>query len=82
MFLLRVKVTPNAAQNQIIGWEGDTLRIRIRGVPEKGRVNQELIAFLSATLNLPKSHIQILSGHTNRVKRLQIEGITEFPPIE
>jgi uncharacterized protein YggU (UPF0235/DUF167 family) len=55
------------------------LRVRIRGIPEKGKVNEELIAFLAKTLGIAKSRIEILSGHTSRLKRLKIEGISEFP---
>jgi uncharacterized protein (TIGR00251 family) len=72
-------VTPNAAKNQIIGFEEGVLRVRIRGVPEKGRVNEELIAFLAQVLKIAKSRIQILSGHTSRIKRLKIEGLEQLP---
>jgi len=75
--IFQIKVTPNAAKNQIIGYEEGVLRLRIRGVPEKGRVNEELIEFLAETLNLAKSEIAILSGHTSRLKRLKIEGLTQ-----
>ena len=73
---IQVKVTPNASKNQILGWEDETLRIKVRGVPEKGRVNEELIEFLADLLDLAKSQIQLLSGHTSRIKRLKIEGIS------
>jgi hypothetical protein len=72
--ILQIKVTPNASKNQILGWEGNLLRLRIKGVPEKGRVNEELIEYLAETLDIAKSQIEILSGHTSRLKRLKIEG--------
>jgi uncharacterized protein (TIGR00251 family) len=78
-FVLQVKITPNAAKNQIIGFEEGILRIRIRGVPEKGKVNRELIAFLADVLGITKSSIQIVSGHTARIKRLEIAGLKEWP---
>ena len=80
--ILHVKVTPNASKNEIVGWEGELLRMRIRGVPEKGRVNEELIAFLAKYLKIAKSQIEIVSGHTSRLKRVKIEGLSEFPKIE
>lgn len=79
--ILQIKVTPNASKNQIIGFEEKVLKVRIRGVPEKGRVNEELIEFLAETLGIAKSNIKILSGDTSRLKRLKIEGIDEFPQI-
>ncbi|MBU6382828.1 MAG: DUF167 domain-containing protein [Verrucomicrobia bacterium] len=70
--IITVKVTPNASKNEIVGWEGEVLRVRIKGVPEKGRVNEALIAFLAQEYKVAKSHITILSGHTARMKRIQI----------
>ena len=50
--------------------------IKIRGVPEKGKVNENLIAFLAETLKIAKSQIEIVSGETSRLKRLEIKGIS------
>ncbi len=79
--IIQIKVTPNASKNQLIGYQEGVLRVRIRGVPEKGRVNEELIEFLADILGIAKSQIEILSGHTSRLKRLKIEGISQFPSI-
>ena len=75
--ILNIKVLPNASKNSIEGWENERLRIRIRGVPEKGKANENLIAFLAKEFGISKSQIKILSGHTSRLKRLEIEGISE-----
>lgn len=74
---INVKVTPNASNNQIIGWKEDLLCLRIHGAPEKGRVNDELITFFADLLDIAKSKIEIISGHTFRLKRLKIEGISQ-----
>lgn len=76
--ILQVKVTPNASKNEILGWEGNVLKIKVRGVPEKGKVNENLIEFLAQTLHIAKSRITLLSGHTGRLKRLEIEGISKL----
>lgn len=74
---LQLKVTPNGSKNEFLGWEGETLRVRIKGIPEKGRVNEELIAFLSQTFRIAKSQIEIKTGHTSRLKRVKLEGVTQ-----
>ena len=74
--IIEVKVTPNASKSEILGWEENRLLIRVRGVPDKGKVNANLIQFLAKTLDIAKSRIQILSGETSRLKRLSIEGIS------
>lgn len=76
-FQLVVKVTPHSARNQILGWEEGVLKVKIKGVPEKGKVNEELILFVAQVLAISPSKIHLLSGHTSRLKRLQIEGSRE-----
>ncbi len=74
---LKVKITPNAKKNEIVGWFGDQLKIKIAAVPEKGKANKELINFLSSELDLPKSFFEVVQGHTSSSKLLEIKGICE-----
>jgi uncharacterized protein len=74
---LSVKVIPNAPRNQVVGWEDGRLRIRICGVPEKGRANQILVDYLAEELGIAKSRIVIHSGEKSRLKRVRIEGLTQ-----
>lgn len=73
--VLTVKVTPKASFNEIVGWENDMLKIRIRAVPEKGAANQELISFLAKKLNIGKSQVILLKGSTTRIKRICLKGL-------
>ncbi len=77
MTIIQIKVTPNASKNQILDWTEGVLRLRIKGVPEKGQVNEELIAFLAKQLGIAKSHIEMVSGATSRIKRLKIACFTK-----
>lgn len=76
---LELWVTPNAARDQLIGTmvrdDGHAvLRLKVRAVPEKGKANQAVIAFLSKKLDLPKGAISITRGETGRQKRARIDG--------
>lgn len=73
--MLKIKVTPNAKQNAIVGFQGDILKIKLHATPEKGKANELLIEFLSKELRIPKSNIRILSGHTSRLKKVEIQGV-------
>lgn len=73
--ILTVKITPNASRNSIEGWQGDCLRIRIAAPPDKGKANEELIEFLAKTLHVPKRTISIRSGHTSRLKRVELSSV-------
>jgi uncharacterized protein (TIGR00251 family) len=74
---LVVKVIPNAKKNAIEGVCDGVLKVRIQAPPDKGKANDELIAFLAKSFNLSKSQIRIVSGQTARLKRLIIEGIID-----
>lgn len=74
--ILEVKITPNASKNEILRWEENRLVIKIQGIPEKGKVNENLISFLARTLGIAKAQIKIVAGQTSRLKKLNIQGIS------
>jgi uncharacterized protein len=74
--IIKVKITPKSKLNQILDFENDILKIKIKAVPEKGKANQELINFLSDILSISKSSIKILSGEHAKIKLIQIDNIT------
>jgi len=76
MTIIQVKITPRSSKNAFEGWQGDVLRIRLHAVPKKGEANEELISFLSERLEIPKSHIRLVSGQTSRLKRIEIREMS------
>ena len=73
--LLPVKVYPGAGRNEIAGFSGGVLQIKIAAPPEKGKANRELTDFLSRILGVKKSSISIIKGETGRNKLIAIEGL-------
>jgi hypothetical protein len=74
-----IRLTPNARRAEFgglmdIGDNKTALKVSINAVPEDGKANKELIAFLAKAWKLPKSSLSLLSGHTNRLKVILIEG--------
>ncbi len=80
-FKITVIVTPKSQQNRILSCELNpensefTLKVKVRGIPENGQVNENLINYLSTELNLAKSSLQIISGFTSRQKILSINAL-------
>lgn len=72
----KVKVVPKSSQSKIVGWEQDELKVRLAAVPEKGEANLELIRLLAEVLKVGKSKVQLVSGETNRHKRICISDIS------
>lgn len=73
---LKIRVTPKSSKNSVIGWENETLKLKIAAVPEKGAANKETIKFLSEILDIPKSKIEITAGESSRNKTVHLEGIS------
>lgn len=72
---LTVKVVPGSSRNQIVGWLGDSLKIKVTAPPEKGRANQAIVALLASTLGVSTDDIQIESGHSSPSKIVAINGM-------
>ena len=71
-----IQVQPNAARNEVVGFEEGVLRVRIAAPPVKGKANRELIDFLSKRLGVSKGSITIEKGLTSRRKVVAIEGLS------
>ncbi len=70
--LLTIHVTPGAKSNQVIGWQGKTLKIKIAAPPVDSKANEALIDFLAARLGLKRYEITLESGRASRDKRVRI----------
>lgn len=71
---LWVKVTPKAHRSEIVGWEENYLKVRLKAVPEKGAANAELIRLLADFLSMSRECVQLVSGETSRKKKLRLSG--------
>ncbi len=73
---LSVRIQPRASKNEIVAREGGGIKIRLTAPPVDGAANEALIRFLSDILSVPKSQIEIVSGHASRDKIVRISGIS------
>ncbi len=69
-----VKVIPRAKRNEIVGAEGDAVKIRLHAPPVDGRANERLIEFLAEVLDLARAQIEIVRGETSRHKVVRVRG--------
>jgi uncharacterized protein (TIGR00251 family) len=74
---LRLRVSPGASRSEIVGPHGDAWRVRVAAPPESGKANEALLGLLAATLDVPRSSIEILSGHGSRDKTVVVRGLTK-----
>jgi uncharacterized protein (TIGR00251 family) len=71
--VIRIYVQPRSSRNKVVGLHGDALKIAIQAPPVDDAANRMCIEFLSKSLSLPRSAIEILSGHTSRMKRILLK---------
>jgi len=74
-----VRLTPGAGANALGGVvrDGDGkghLRVRVTAIPEKNKANKALVAVIAKTLRVAKGLVEIRSGHTSRLKTIDVSG--------
>ncbi|MFO8020516.1 MAG: DUF167 family protein [Promethearchaeia archaeon] len=72
IFLLQVYVQPNSRREKIEP-DGDYIAISVKAKAKRNKANKDLIKLLKKKLDLSSHHIQILSGHTNTDKIIQLD---------
>ena len=75
--VLQIKAVPNSAKDEVKGWLGDSLKVRIQAPPTDGKANERLCAFIAEELSLPKGAVTLVLGASARQKRLSIQGLSE-----
>ncbi len=74
--IVQIKLSPRASDNKIVGIMDDAVKIRLQAPPVDGKANKALIKFIAKLLKVPASGVQIISGDTNRNKRIFIRNIS------
>ena len=74
---LKIKVIPSSSKDCIAGWLQDTLKVKVKAPPEKGKANKAVIKLLEKSLALPKGSVNITSGSTSCHKIIEIDSNDE-----
>jgi uncharacterized protein (TIGR00251 family) len=74
---LNVKVVPGSSRDQIVGWLGDALKIRVMAPPEKGKANEAVVELLSMKLGISTDDIEVESGRSSPSKVIAVTGMDD-----
>ena len=74
---IRVRVQPRASRNEVVGYVGDTLGVRVTAAPEAGRANRAVVELLAEVLGVSPSRVRIVRGQGSRLKLVRVEGLAE-----
>jgi uncharacterized protein (TIGR00251 family) len=77
---LALKATPNAPRNEVVGWLGDALKVKVHAPALEGRANAELCEFLADQLQLPRRAVTLARGDKSRQKVVHISGL-DLPAV-
>lgn len=78
---LELKIIPNAPRNEIVGWLGAALKVKVHAPALEGRANDELLGFLAEKLGLPRRAVTLLRGDRSRQKVVRISGL-DLPGVK
>jgi len=70
----KVFVQPRSSKNMISGLYKDSLKIKLTAPPVEGAANKMCIKYLAKCLEVPKSSLEIISGHTSRTKKMLLRN--------
>lgn len=75
--LISVIILPRSSKSEIVGIYNDCLKIKLKSPPVDNAANEELVRFLSEKLKMPKRNIEIVKGHRQKRKTIEIKNINE-----
>jgi uncharacterized protein (TIGR00251 family) len=76
---IAVQITPNAKKTEVIGVQGDALKLKLQAQPIEGKANDALVKYLAGALSVPKSAVSISHGHTNKRKLVEVASAKHTP---
>jgi uncharacterized protein (TIGR00251 family) len=72
---LELKTIPNAPRDEIAGWLGGALKVKVHAPALEGRANDALLEFLAEKLGLSRRAVTLVRGDKSRHKVVRIEGL-------
>ena len=74
--ILQILVQPRASRNEVVGVQGEELKVRLTSPPVEGAANKACCAYFAKLFGVAKSAVELLAGDTSRHKRVLVRGVT------
>ena len=72
---LRIRVSPGACRDEIVGRQGEAWKVRVAAAPERGRANDAVVKLLAERLRLPPGALAVVAGRSGRDKVVELRGL-------
>jgi len=73
--VLRVLVQPRSSRNQLVGLQGDSLKVKLCSPPVEGAANKSCCEYLAKLFGISKSRVTLIAGDKARQKRILLRNI-------
>ena len=73
--LLSIRVQPRASRDEIVGWQGDTLRLRVSAPPVEGEANMAIRKLVARALGVAPTSVELVRGERSRDKVVRVAGL-------
>ncbi len=74
---LSLKVVPGSSRDEVAGWLGDSLTVKVKAPPEKCRANEAVVALLADRRGIDPSNFVVVSGHGSPAKVVAVDGMDD-----
>jgi uncharacterized protein (TIGR00251 family) len=72
---LLLLIQPRASRSRVGGEHDGRLKVQLMAAPVDGEANAALIELICDRLQVRRSDVELLEGHTGRRKRLKVNGV-------
>jgi hypothetical protein len=72
-----IKVITNSSKDEIVGYLGAILKVKVMSIADKGNANRSLELLIASALNVQISDVVILSGKTSQYKTIEVVSMTK-----
>jgi len=70
--LVDLIVQAYASHDEIVGVQGDRLKVRLTCSPEAGKANEHLVKLVADYFGTPANRVHLIRGHQSRMKQISI----------
>jgi uncharacterized protein (TIGR00251 family) len=70
-------VHPRAKKSGLTGRFGEAWKLDLAAPPVDGKANDECVRYLAELAGVPRSRVRVVTGATNRLKVVEIQGIEQ-----
>src|SRR5262249_9784018 len=74
--LLSIKLQPRASANEVGEPLGRELWMKVPAPPVDSAANEALVRLLADHFDCPRSHVELVRGHSSRHKTVKLHGIS------